>query len=164
MPSNKQYLSDVTNYVRQLEDLSKKEVVVGIPASANKNHKSEDGEIIKLAELGAIHEYGSPKLRIPQRSFLRIPLQTNHDRLLKFISKELSFSEIDTNNALGKLGALGQSVVLEAFKTQGDGKWKPLSPLTELYRKKGNSSGSSKPLIDTGQLRQSITFEVRNKE
>lgn len=163
MAKNEEYLAEVHNYAKQLESLSKQEVVVGIPASKNKNHVSdENNEVITLAELGSIHEYGAPGAGIPQRSFLRVPLASNAKNLFKKIEKDLKFSKINTKVALGKLGANGQSVVLQAFKTQGDGKWSALKPSSISQRKKGKGSGSTKPLIDTGQLRQSITFEVRD--
>lgn len=142
-----------------MEKLAGREVVVGIPADKNKKH---DGTVTTVAELGAIHEYGAPEVGIPQRSFLRVPLASKSKELFASITKDLKFSKINTDTALGKLGARGQSVVLQAFNTQDSGKWPTLRPDTIRARKKGTGSGSDKPLIDTGQLRQSITFEVRD--
>ena len=161
MASNEKYLTEVNKFVKEMESLAGSEVVVGVPATANKVHVGADKEIISLASLGAIHEYGAPKANIPQRSFLRVPLTKNVDDLFKFIEKDLKFSKIDTSIALGRLGAKGQSVVLEAFNSQGDGTWSKLKAGTIRQRKKGKGSGSDKPLIDTGQLRQAITYEVR---
>lgn len=158
MAKNEAYLKEVTKYHDQLKSLSKKEVVVGIPSSKNKSH-SESTQTV--AQIGATHEYGVPELRIPRRSFLRVPLTKKTKEIFKLIEKDLKVSKINITKALGRLGAKGQSVVLEAFKTQGGGSWRKLSKFTESRRKKGKGSGSNKPLIDTGQLRQSITFEVR---
>jgi len=161
LANNEAYLKEIDKYTKELESLSGQEVVVGIPASKNKNH---DGEVTTLAELGAIHEYGAPDVNIPQRSFLRAPLAANVNELFKTLSKDLKFSKIDTKTALGRLGAKGQSIVLKAFNTQNEGTWISLKPKTVSNRKKGKGSGSVKPLIDTGQLRQGITFEVRDLE
>ncbi len=158
MASNEAYLKEVSKFTLQMEKLAGQTVVVGIPSDKNKKH---DGTVTTIAELGAIHEYGAPESGIPQRSFLRVPLAAKGKELIASISNDLKFSKIDTDKALGKLGARGQSVVLEAFNTQGIGKWAPLKPSTINARKKGTGGGSNKPLIDTGQLRHSITFEVR---
>ena len=160
MSQNEKYAKEVDLYVRQLEALSGREVVVGIPASNNKNHVGK--ETIAMAELGAIHEYGAPSVGIPQRSFLRVPLSANVNNIFKVVEQDLKFKDTDSNKALNKLGAKGQTIVLEPFKTQGDGAWQPLSRKTILRRKKGKGKGEDKPLIDTGQLRRSITWEVRN--
>jgi len=159
LAKNKAYLAEVHNYANQLKALSKKEVVVGIPAKKNKKH---DDSPFTVAEIGAVHEFGSPSAGIPQRSFLRVPLSENVKQLFKALDKDLKFSKINTNKALGKLGAKGQSIVLEAFKTQNKGRWEVLKPATISNRLQGSGTGSTKPLIDTGQLRQSITFEVRD--
>ena len=52
------------------------------------------------------------------------------------------------------LGSAGVRLVNEAFETSGWGEWLPNSPLTIAQK------GSAMPLIDTGKLRQSITYEV----
>lgn len=38
--------------------------------------------------------------------------------------------------------------------------WEPLSPVTIALRRKGKGAGSAKPLLDTGRLRNSITYRV----
>jgi phage gpG-like protein len=160
MATNEDYAKLVDEYAKDLEVLAGQEVVVGIPKAKNGQHQGE--EVITLAELGAMHEYGAPKAGIPQRSFLRAPLSANTNKLLKTIEKDLKFSKTKPNVALGRLGAAGQSVVLEAFNTQNNGTWNKLKPATIRARRKGTGEGQDKPLIDTGQLRRSITFEVRD--
>jgi len=159
LAKNEAYLKEVAKYTEQMKKLSKQEVVVGIPADKNKQHY---GSAETNAGIGAIHEYGAPVVGIPQRSFLRLPLTLKAKEIFALLKKDLKFSKIDTKKALGRLGAKGQSVVLEAFDTQGNGKWAELKPSTVRGRKKGSGEGTDKPLRDTGQLKQSITFEVRD--
>ena len=52
------------------------------------------------------------------------------------------------------LGVAGVRLVNEAFETSGWGNWAENSPLTIAQK------GSALPLINTGKLRQSITYEV----
>ena len=116
------------------------------------------------AEIGLIQEFGRvEKPRIPPRSFLRMPLTTHlKDEIekCKDFKKENIERAIEAGEAeilVKKLGALGEKIVLEAFKTSGDGKWEANAAYTVAMK------GSSKPLIDTGELRKSITSEVAKK-
>ena len=52
------------------------------------------------------------------------------------------------------LGVYGESIVQEAFETGGFGTWEPLSQETV------EAKGSNSILIDTAQLRRSITSKV----
>ena len=125
---------------------------MGLPSSvANKNI---DGNVT-LLEIAASNEFGVPEKGIPARSFIRAPINLFEEKIYKSMDKHLNVSKIDTNKALGVLGATATSVILEAFKTRGFGKWKENSDLTKLLK------GSDSPLVDTGQLRQSITWEIR---
>jgi phage gpG-like protein len=160
MAKNKEYLKIIDNYVKELKNLSNSEVVVGIPEKDNKVHQGDDNSVT-VAEIGAIHEYGVPESGIPVRSFLRVPLIKNTKKIFNQIENDLKVSKIKPKKALGRLGANGRSVVLEAFNTQGGGTWKKLKPATIKARKKGRGTGTDKPLIDTEQLRKSITWEVR---
>jgi phage gpG-like protein len=110
------------------------------------------------AEIGAIHELGLVA-GIPQRSFLKMPLET------KLFSK-IEAEKENYYNALksGKLkkwfqavGMWAEEIIDQAFTSSGFGSWAKNSPVT-IKRK-----GSAMPLIDTGQLRNSITSTVINK-
>lgn len=131
----------------------KKVVKVGILGSK----VSREGDPINNAELGLIQEFGSAKRNIPPRSFLRMPLENAGDTITEVGSKA-SFQKAieggDTTTALSIIGAVAQGIVTDAFVSGGDGQWPANKPAT-IARKK-----SSKPLIDTGQLRRSIDFEV----
>ena len=55
------------------------------------------------------------------------------------------------------IGTAAVNQIQEAFQTEGFGEWKPNSPYTIANK------GSAMPLVDTGSLRQAITFEVEEK-
>lgn len=136
-----------------LEDSFKTRVgILGSKASA------EHGEGMTNVEIGSIHEFGSISRNIPARSFLRIPLE---EHIWEWVKKNKDKYEklIETSSVEKWYVALGfeaERIVDEAFTTSGYGKWKPLKPIT-IRRK-----GSAMPLIDTGQLRASITSQVIN--
>lgn len=143
-----------------LESAGAKYVKVGVLGSTNQRVEGQKTN----AEIGFIQEFGrysAPK--IPARSFLRVPLRTH---IRKKLQKSKEFSKENVEKAikqgkadilLKKLGALGEQIVLEAFDTSGDGKWEPNAAITVALK------GSDKPLIDTGELRKSITSQVVKK-
>lgn len=108
------------------------------------------------AEVGAAHEFGTSEL--PIRSFLRVPLT---DKLNDAVEQSGAFNEdvlkevIASGSALGwmeKIAAIAEGVVIDAFGSNGFGKWAPW--------KNGYSSTTGNILVETGQLERSITHKV----
>ena len=109
-----------------------------------------------MAEIAATHEYGCPDKNIPQRSFIR----DTHDlflkenlALLKRLEARVFKGAITEHQALTLLGEVASKQMVSRIN-QGIGP--ALKPET-IRRKK-----SSKPLIDTGQLKGSIRFKVES--
>lgn len=112
------------------------------------------------SEVGVIQEFGSEKAHIPPRSFLRMPIAMKGKELVKAITGNMAKAAFEKGNIKGIfkiLGVAGELIVDDAFNTSGFGQWKPLADST--IRQKG----SSKPLIDTSQLRRSISSDVKRK-
>ena len=133
-------------------------------------------------ELALVHEFGSFIRHIPQRSFMR---KTLNDRKGDFQDDLIDNSEkimikIAKGNGekiLQKAGALWVKYVMETFDAEGPG-WQKLADITLLNRrnyqveKEKDSKASpaellkrtragSKILQDTGEMKKSITFEVK---
>lgn len=146
-------------------------VLVGVPAGAikraRKSGKLKDAafifaeaktESIPLAMIAAIHEFGAPEQGIPERSFLRGGIRraapklnaVNIDSLRKVLLGNMTIDQ-----AVEKLGVVAVGEVKREFTV---GTFAPLKPAT-VKRK-----GSSRPLIDSGQLRQSITYQLEGKQ
>lgn len=141
-------LKAVVDYTKLLNDLRKKEVVVGLPMG------SADSTVIEYA---AYHEFGAPESGIPKRSFLRDPFDDDKGNVIKFMDSLVKIeSTLDADTIYKRAGEMAKGIVIRAFRSNGNGKWQPLKEAT-ISRK-----GSSVPLIDKGQLFQSITYEVRN--
>lgn len=153
----------------QLENLRKNlaqaggfEAKVGVLKGDKDVRQPKPGEDSDLnnATVGLKQEFGSIMERIPARSFIRMPLQTHFSDNLQKIEPQFwnaLFAEKGAEHAMRVIGVKGENTVQEAFATSGWGKWAPNSPLTIELK------GSSKPLIDTGQLRRSISSEVVEK-
>jgi phage gpG-like protein len=131
---------------------------IGIIGSEAK--KDHDG--ITNVELGLKHEFGSNTGKIPERSFLRMPIKKKRKKIAEALEKkqkEFKQNIIDGNIKKNYqiLGIAAEAIVQEAFETGGFGNWQKLSPYT-IARK-----GSSAILIDTAQLRKSISSKVVGK-
>lgn len=121
-------------------------VKVGIPAG------SGDHDGTPLVVIGAVHEFGSG--HIPERSFLRVPLRANQDLWSQILRNGLPAvlrNEITSLQLMDQLGSRAAAASQEAISR---GINPPNAPST-IQRK-----GSSTPLVDTGRLLQSITWEV----
>lgn len=124
--------------------------------ATGKGRPGDNPSTLTNVEIGKLHEYGSKTRNIPARSFLWMPLSMHLMDAVNaksgVINKYLNMAQVHKCYEL--LGIVGENVVQEAFKTGGFGTWPKLSPVT-IARK-----GSDKILIDTAQLRKSITSRV----
>ncbi len=138
-----------------VKQLSKESYVkVGILAGANPR-TGDDG--ISNVEIGVVQELGSFTHNIPPRSFLRMPLQQKSPDIVKFAgSKKIMDLMLAgrQKGALALLGVYAEAIVQSAFASRGFGQWAPNAPAT-IKRK-----GSDRPLVDTSQLRRSISSEA----
>lgn len=136
-------------------------VFVGLLQSSGtyKPKGEKGGSSISVAQVAAIHEFGSSDGRIPQRSFMGSAIDENEGRLNSLL-KKLTAKVVDgTYKESHALGLLGQFVV-DLFRNKINSGLKPPLAAATIKRK---GADKSKPLIDTGQLIGSISFEVRKK-
>lgn len=112
------------------------------------------------ADIGVIQEFGSDTAGIHPRSFLRMPIEYCKRRIVKFIGTPEIKDDIERGNVLTvfkKIGIFCEGIVLEAFETQGFGNWAPNAESTIRAKR------SDHPLFDSGQLKNSITSDVKEK-
>ncbi len=161
----------------------KSAVLVGIPA-ANAAREAEDGEpppAIDNAALGYVMEFGSPANNIPPRPFLVPGVEDAKDKIVaglrRAVVAALAGDREKMVGALNRVGLAAQKSV-QAKMTEG-----PFAPLAEetkaarlrrkaAYKNAGEKrranmmakylAGDFTPLVDTGQLRNSITYVVRD--
>jgi hypothetical protein len=140
------------------KDLDGVVVKVGVQAKDKAVRRGKGGSVRNtdqpLAVIAAIHEFGLGDM--PQRSFLRSAYDENLpmiDKMIQRVANGAVFG-LGTNAALNQLGNVVQGMVQRKIV---DGPFVPNSPAT-IKRKK-----SSKPLIDTGHLRQSIRYVIERK-
>jgi hypothetical protein len=127
-------------------------ITVGVHAADGKEPHAggQFGETV--ADIANIHEFGAPG--IPQRSFLRAWFDENQAKT-KEATKRMAQSVLKGKRTRKQaVNILAQSFVGQIQRRIAVGIPPPNSPLTIKLK------GSSKPLIDTGQLRTSITYAI----
>lgn len=142
-------------------------VVVGVRGesalASKKTHDDKTGPL-RLVDVATIHEYGSESRNIPERSFLRATMKQNLN-LYRRMTVKLWNQLLDPKKAMPVtkiLAILGEKIKLDVQERIRNGIAPPWSErtLAERYRRSGGIVAVT-PLIDTGQLVGSISYEVR---
>lgn len=133
-----------------------------------------------------IHSNGSPLWNVPPRPVLEPAIENSKEEIAESMKNVVNVA-LDGGNitpALGEVGMQGQNIAREWF-TNPSNNWAHLSPATieararrkykiskykrqstkEKYRVKLNEyieTGDFKPLIDTEELRKSITYTIED--
>ncbi len=147
-----QLIENLRSMERQVAALGKLRLRVGIVGPGA--NELEEGSSLTLAELGKIHEYGAPDVGIPERSFMRSTMANRANDLKALWASELRLVLARQKTPRQAMEAVGMQVVTWIQATIRAGIEPPL--WEETVRRKG----SSKPLIDHGQLINSITWLV----
>lgn len=132
---------------RALSGKAKKVVHVGFPEGGP---DKENG--ISVAGVAAVHEFGGGS--VPERPFMRTGIRRGQPDQAKLNTANLKAvvrGDLTVPQALGQLGLMAATQVQREI-VEGD--------FAALQETTINRKGSSKPLIDTGQMRQSVTYEI----
>lgn len=178
---------DLKRILEALKKLSEDELLVGVSADTAGSGRGED---INNAELAYIHtngvraagmkaetdkaveegtpyplalqayikEHGSPAYRVPPRPFLEPGIEKHLD-MVESGMKAALLDVLDGGDGRAQRERLGATMAakVQAYFQEDNG-WPPNAPST--IKKKG----SAQPLVDTGALRQSITYIIRAKD
>jgi hypothetical protein len=109
-----------------------------------------------IAQVAAWNEYGLEG-RIPKRPFIRGWTDNKTENInatKEKIYKKVADGKWDANDAIMRLGEFAQDGIKSYIRT---GDFTPNSERTKKLKK------SSKPLIDTGTMRNSVRYEVVKK-
>ncbi len=141
--------------VRNVQAFDGQGVSIGVQGSAASAvvHDSSD---LSNVELMAIHEFGAPFAGIPERSVVRATFDAEvakWNRLVARLAQGI-YSErpVAPARVLGIVGEVARADMINRINAGIP----PALKAATLDRK-----GSSKPLIDTAQLKTAITWKVR---
>jgi hypothetical protein len=142
--------------VKRLGQLAQKRVKVGVLEETGGNKLHPDSNLT-LIELAAVHEFGSEKAGIPERSFIRSTAERSdvirgYQTLAAEQVREVVAGK-SANAALNEMGAYLAEKTKETI-IEGRTSGPPLKQET-IDRK-----GSSTPLLDTGALVDAIQHKI----
>lgn len=143
-----------------MHDLTEKEVLVGIPHGEART----DADGLTNAQIGYIQETGSPANNLPARPFLAKGIEDVQPKIADYLTKAVDQAIAGNLQGVERYYNMAGMTAQNSVKRRinnGEG-FEPLSPRTIAIRQaKGKTR--IKPLIDTGQLRNSITYVIRKR-
>lgn len=153
---------------KNFREMGRQRVLIGIPKSMAARSTGESN-----AAIGYIQEKGAPKANIPPRPFL-IPGVKKVELVCAALLKEASPIALQDEALVGAtLNKVGLRAVVSVVDMFTNNSWPALSKATIRARLRKMAPGNAKkfseghgalrPLIDTGQLRRSITYIVRRE-
>ena len=179
----------VSQVIASLTELVQQQVLVGYPDSTSDRDEETDGPMTN-ATLGYIHENGSPKANIPERPHLVPGVRKAEERAVAYMEKAAKATlSRDPKRANAYLNDAGIVAMNSARNEITTGDFVPLQPGTVAARHRSRKTKSMRkseikyleliaqgmapgaaqdaagirPLINTGQLRNAITYVLRKR-
>lgn len=165
--------------LQSINGLVQKQVLVGIPDSAPER---KDDAPLSNAAIGYIQETGSPANNLPARPFLVPGVAAAQPKTLPQLQKATEAAlDGNLNGAERRMSAAGMAAQNSVRKRINSGISPALSEVTLRERARRGRKGAqeeldrraagekpgidlAKPLVDTGQLRNSITYVIRKRK
>lgn len=164
-------------------------ITVGIHSEDNVPYARGQDDAPTLAQIATFHEFGAPKIGLPERSFMRWTMDENEAAYFG-MAEDLLGLVIDGKISKYKAGAwLGERMKADIRQRIVDVERPPLTPSTIRAKKKGYgreqdadvdmdepiqapSSGprapdvadTGNPLLDTGQMKNAVDYQVHGQD
>jgi hypothetical protein len=175
------------NILKEMEKLKDMTVKVGLPVGSGE-YDDDNGKKLLIAQVAAWNELGVKNKDdtgwyIPPRPFIRTTADSKREKIQEAIDKNIGLVLHGKADAKTALGGVGEAVVGLIKDTIREGPWDPNSEVTihgsdsvvvgketKVSKKTGKTytktikkqfikgKKSSKPLIDTGTMRNSIQY------
>lgn len=146
--------------LQSISGLVDKQVLVGIPDSAPER---KDDEPLSNAAIGYIQETGSPANNLPARPFLVPGVASAEEKTVPQLQKAVEAAlDGDLPRAEKRMASAGLAAQSSVRAKINSGIAPQLKASTLAARRRRGRTGTV-PLIDTGQLRNSITYVIRKK-
>lgn len=176
--------NNLEDVLRAVYALAGAEVLVGVPEETTERPEDDDaGKAgITNAALARIHDQGAPEAHIPQREFMRPGVAAAREQIEAAMSSALKAAmrgnALVAEQAMHQAGLVTQSAIRNKID---EGIPPPLSDYTVRKRAERGRKGAllemdnrmaglppsldlAKPLVDTGEMRKSITYVIRQRK
>ena len=141
--------NDGRRFQRMLRELAEKEVRIGFQQGESSDENGTD-----MCDIAMWNELGTSN--IPSRPFLRMSVDENEGKIKNFLkSKKADLVQgASAEQVLKEIGIFQKDLIQEKI-TNGNFEANAQATI--------NKKGSSKPLIDTGRMRQSVNYVIKEK-
>lgn len=152
-------VDNLSQFEKAINLLKRKQILAGVPEAKTRRR----GDPINNATLAAIHDKGSPSQNIPARPFMEPGIQSVSRQIeQKLLSAGQSVLDGDALKAELRLEEVGL-IAQNGLRAKINSNIQPaLKPATLAARRRRGITGT-RTLIDTGQLRNSLTYVVKDK-
>jgi hypothetical protein len=147
----------ITGGERMKEALQKiVDTKLAVKAGVLKGATTTDGK--SIAEYAMYNEVGTA--HIPPRPFLRNTVNDKQDNWKSFLESNVDYNNIQRDKCVSVMGVLGEVMVADIKQTIQKGDFAPDAPATVANKQRRGKREPNHPLIDTGQMLESIISEV----
>lgn len=132
------------------------QIAIGFPVSLRTKSGTKYGDGTNVVDVAIWNQFGTPT--IPSRPFLtssRGSMISSTIHIRRKMIQELNSGRADVDAAANQIGALCSSIVKRSIT-----EWQDPPNAASTIEKKGDNN----PLVDTGLMRQSVTWELRKKK
>lgn len=143
----------------EIKKFRSKVVLTGFQEETVTKFQVKNGRVKKggesMASIAAQNEFGAPG--VPQRSFMRTAFDENITRIYEVLELQYGLVVDQQITAKQALGEIGEFMIALIKRKITQITFPPNSPVTIALK------GSSKPLVDTGQMLNSVTYTIRRQ-
>ena len=127
-------------------------VKAGVPAGATTTDGKSIPKYAMYNEVGTAH--------IPPRPFMRDTVNNKQGDWKAFLESNVDYNNIQRDKCVSVMGVLGEVMVADIKQTIQKGDFAPNTPATIKAKRRRGKSEPDHPLIDTGQMLESVISEV----
>ena len=138
-------------WIREMKNVAKNSPGLWVGVFGDPNGRGDE----ELLTIALVHEFGSPKMNVPARSWLRASFDKYEKQWMALLLRLLKLVDKGKLTLRNAVELVGQQMVADIRRHIRSGIPPPLKPAT-IARK-----GSTLPLVDSGRFINSITYQVR---
>lgn len=142
-------------FLKELQKLSEKQVRVGLKRGKKGKRHNGTSSQTDLVDIALYNELGTST--IPSRPFLAQTVQMHEEEIKEMAATEVSQALLGEKDSQQAFEVIGEDVRKKVQNRIDEGQFVPNAPST-IKRK-----GHDHPLIDTGTMRDSISYTVCEK-
>lgn len=156
MAGHDRITSEGARFLAEINNLKKLQVRVGFQRgkAKGKDHSGNETDV-DMCDIAMFNELGTSTS--PSRPFMRQSVDRNAEKINRFLKAQMQRMKNGQATAEDVMKAIGTFMKGLVQAEIRDGEFEPNAPSTV------SKKGSSKPLIDTGHMRQSVNFVICRK-